>query len=192
LIYKDQFGQYPGEPIEHVIDGIRITIRILHQTGKGLRDIRGADLLYEIEDEKYALIQYKSPRKSDGRVAVDKEQLKELIGTCPGVCFYKKKRPTQTPVRMNGYCGCWYTVRSATSSSYMHACEAQHIFGERGTAGEREFQTGLRKDEFERLFAICRIGALTSVKGSKFYINKALDQGDMVFHVVQHGCWRRC
>lgn len=58
FIYVDNYGDLPSKPHRQTIAGIEITTQVLHQTGTGLRDIAGADLLYEIESEKYALIQY--------------------------------------------------------------------------------------------------------------------------------------
>jgi hypothetical protein len=60
FIYQEHFGQFPSEPRIIVSNGVVIITRILHQTGTRLSDIRGVDLLYEIENEKFGLIQYKT------------------------------------------------------------------------------------------------------------------------------------
>ena len=45
FIYQEHFGGFPSEPMRQVINGVVVTSRILHQTGIGLRDVLGADLL---------------------------------------------------------------------------------------------------------------------------------------------------
>jgi hypothetical protein len=183
-IYKDHYGSFPGEPIEREINGVKVITRVLHQTGKGLKDIVGADLLYEIENEKYALIQYK--RGFNKKVKGDVSQLDQLLKQCPSVCFYKKKPPSFVPVRMNGFCGCYYKVID-NKNYIVHACEAKFIFSNQTTVSIDQFKSGLSEQVFNELFASCRIGALTNVKKSSYYIQESLNQNKFVLHVLQKG-----
>jgi hypothetical protein len=81
----------------------------LHRRGVSARDIHGANLLYEIEGEKYVLIQYKTP-SSAGRVSRDETQLDTLVASCPeGVCYPRASWP---------HCGSWHCVRAVARSFY--------------------------------------------------------------------------
>lgn len=189
-IYRDQFGGHPSQPRTHVVAGVSITTQVLHQTGIGMRDIAGADLLYEIVGEKYALIQYKRP---DHRALLqnDEEQIDELLSKCPSVCTYKRREPKLTPLRLNGYCGCWYNCVSDAGGRYVHACEAKLLFRGQKTISAKKFDSGLTRDEFDRLFAACRIGALTSIKPSDHYKEEQLSADHLVFHLKQGGLFKR-
>jgi hypothetical protein len=90
-IYRDHYGSMPSEPRKFKVGDVEITSRILHQTGIGLRDVTGADLLYEIENEKFGLIQYK--RSQGHSIKADSEQLSILLSNCPEKCMYNKRRP---------------------------------------------------------------------------------------------------
>lgn len=188
FIYADHFGNKPSEPREQVIDGVKITTQVLHQAGPGLRDIAGADLLYEIEDEKYALIQYKRPN-AKGLVQNDKTQLNALLENCPSVCMYKSLNSLFQPLRLNGYCGCWYNCITSSGARYLHACEASLLFRDKKSTSQNNFLSGLTKDEFDRLFAVCKIGALVSTQRPSHYIEHQLIHRHLVFHLVQHGRW---
>lgn len=184
-IYGDHYGDLPSKPREHVVAGIRITTQVLHQTGTGLRDIAGADLLYEIEGEKYALIQYKRP-KPNGLVQNDSAQLDALLSRCPSVCAYRRRTSLVLPLRLNGYCGCWYNCVDAAGSRFVHACEAKLLFGGQGHVSSNQFASGLTKSEFDRLFAVCRLGALVRIKSSTQYIEQQIESNHLVFRLVQH------
>lgn len=184
-IYADHYGDLPSQPQEKTIDGIRITTQILHQTGLGLRDIAGADLLYEIEGEKYVLIQYKRPNRKN-LVQNDQAQLDVLLSKCPSVCSYKTRAHLLQPLRLNGYCGCWYNCLTNDGARYVHACEAKVIFDGKASVSERKFASGMTKEEFDRLFAVCRIGALVRIKSSAHYIQRQLSSNHLVFYLVQH------
>jgi hypothetical protein len=184
-IYADHYGDLPSQPQERTIDGIRITTQILHQTGIGLRDIAGADLLYEIEGEKYALIQYKRPNRQN-LVQNDQAQLDALLSKCPSVCSYKGRANLLQPPRLNGYCGCWYNCLTNDGSRYVHACEAKAIFTGKASVSERKFASGMTKEEFDRLFAVCRIGALVRIQSSAHYVQRQLSSNHLVFYLFQH------
>ena len=187
-IYFDFYNSYPFDPKIIEINGVSISLTLLHQTGKRLADIRGADLLYEIENEKYAIIQYK--KAHNGRVACDTTQLDELLKSCPDVCYYKKKRLNlNVPIRMNGFCGCYYRTSNNGTVKYVHACEAASLFKNQKTIAIENFASGLSKQVFEEMFASCRIGALTKINPSNHYIQEALNQDHLILHVTQHGKW---
>ena len=126
-----------------------------------MEDIQGADMLYEVEREKFGLIQYK--KSSSTSVKNDEEQLQALISNCPDVCTHKKKRPIPVdwvPLKLNSYCGCWYSVIDEEGQKrYMHACEAEAIFRGRKSGQVKNFDIGLTRETFLELFSSCRIGA---------------------------------
>jgi len=195
IIYEDHFGQIPSEPREFTHRGVTITSRILHQTGVGLRDIVGADLLYEITSEKFGLIQYK--RANNGSVKNDVSQLEVLLNNCPDVCSNKKKRPIPLdwiPLRLNSFCGSWYCVFDGTERRYVHACEAEAVFNGRGSTRSHYFKTGLTKESFMELFSSCRIGALLRrypdpIIRPDAYTSWLLEQRHVILEVQQQGRW---
>ena len=82
-IYADKYeGSIPSEPKECIINDVKVIKSILHQAGKGLSDIKGADFLYEIEDEKYTLVQYKKAVKGSTFINVDRTQLDRFLDNC--------------------------------------------------------------------------------------------------------------
>jgi len=179
-IYSDHFGSKPSETKTHEINGVTFITRILHQTGTHLSDISGADLLYEIEGEKYLIVQYKRPDKKD-RIVGDIPQLKNLISSCPIRCN------GAPPKRINGFCGSWYNIQDESKSQYIHACEAFQTFGIDESKDRAYFKKGLTKSTFTELFASCRIGAPTSVQAIQFYITYSIIFNRMIFHVNQLG-----
>lgn len=187
-IYLDKYGSLPSEPEKRNICGVDFTITILHQEGKQLSDIKGADLLYEIEGEKYILVQYKNA-DIFGKIKADLSQLQTLLKNCPSICYYKKKPRDDVPYRMNGFCGCFYRVDYKNIKKYLHACEVNQIFGNKNTKPFTEFSVGICKETFEELFATCRLGAMTKTKESKYYINEILKQDHFILHVLQRGIW---
>jgi hypothetical protein len=196
FIYQEHFGGFPSEPKRQVINGVVVTSRILHQTGIGLRDVLGADLLYEIEDEKFIIIQYK--RASNSIVKGDSTQLDTLISNCPDVCMHKKKRPipkTWLPLKLNAFCGCWYSVIDGGERRFMHACEAEAIFQSAGTVQASEFSNGLSRDTFFELFSSCRIGAFLRYPNDEAlrtkYVDQNLDAAHVIYEVTQSGTWTK-
>lgn len=195
IIYEDHFGQMPSEPRQFTYRGVTITSRILHQTGVSLRDIVGADLLYEIVDEKFGLIQYK--RAKNGSVRNDVVQLEVLLNNCPDMCSNKKKRPIPLnwiPLRLNAFCGSWYCVFDGKERMYVHACEAEAIFNGKGSAQIHYFKTGLTKESFLELFSSCRIGALLRrypgpIIRPDIYTSRLLEQRHIILEVRQQGRW---
>lgn len=193
VIYEDHFGQMPSEPREITVNGVRIITRVLHQTGVRLGDIQGADLLYEIEREKFGIVQYK--RSSNGTAKTDADQLETLLDSCPDVCTQKKKRPIPLdwiPVRLNAYCGIWYCVYGNGDRKYVHACEAEGVFGTRKSANVVQFRSGLTKETFLELFALCHIGALTTardIQTQNRFVAVLREAKHIILEVRQRGKW---
>ena len=193
FIYKERFGQFPAEPRRITHNGVVITARILHQTGKRLSDVRGADLLYEIENEKFGLIQYK--RATSDRVENDQEQLRILLGNCPDICSNKRRRPiriTGLPSKIFGFCGCWYGVIGEWGSKYVPACEAETILQQRARTA-KFLEVGISRSAFLDLFASCRIGAFlrypVDVRLKDSFVEQVLENGHVVLEIRQHGRW---
>lgn len=191
IIYAEQYGGVPSNSRTFEYAGVKITTRILHQTGKGLADIRGGDLLYEIEGEKYIITQFKKA-DSRGKVQNNKPQLDALLKNCPGVCMYKRRGVTGIPARLNGFCGVWYRIDQPApkrETHYVHACEAKKIFDNHGSVNSSNFRSGLTKETFIELFAYCRIGALTRVQPSQAQIDILVAKQELVFEAIQTGRW---
>jgi hypothetical protein len=189
FITEDAWGKDPAERRVVSIDGIEVQIRSLHQRGLGLTDVKGADLLYEIEGVKFALIQYKRPDLR-GRVKRETRQLKELIGACPNPC-----PPYDPHLRKN--CGSWFAVRSTAESAYLPACQAKKLFrGENYPKKERFTSVdGYSHDGFRTAFAKCQIGAHIPTVGFKipqFIIEQAwINQNRILLYALQLGSFRR-
>jgi hypothetical protein len=138
FIYQDHFGLFPSEPVTFNYHGVSISSRTLHQTGMRLRDINGTDLLYEIEGEKFVLLQYK--RAYNNQITVDKKQLETLLNNCPEKCRNKQKRPMPQewiPRKSFTYCGIWYRVINNGNFRTVTACEAESIFQNQSSKQER-------------------------------------------------------
>ena len=179
-IYRDHYDQIPSNAREHQINGVTISTRILHQTGTHSSDISGADLLYEIEGVKFLIVQYKSPDGS-GRVTNDLPQLNNLIASCPVNCKGKDQR------RINGLCGSWYNITDNSGDQYMQACEANKTFGVYNSRYKSKFSPGLTQNTFVELFALCRVGAPTSIESIQNYIALSLAYNRIIFPVNQFG-----
>jgi hypothetical protein len=65
FIRADALGHDPGVPRKFKVDGVEIETRMLHRRGIRQRDVKGADLLYEIAGRKFVLIPYKTPTRRD-------------------------------------------------------------------------------------------------------------------------------
>ncbi len=185
----------PSQPRKSKVGDVEITSRILHQPGSGLRDVPVADLLYQIENEKFGLIQYK--RSQGHSVKADSEQLSTLLGNCPEKCMYNKRRPFPKdwlPRKINGFCGSWYCVLDGNGEKrFVHACEAESIFQGSQSVQDREFGFGLSESTYLELFSGCRIGALVKFpperKAKDGYVANLLESKHLVFEIVQKGKW---
>jgi hypothetical protein len=74
FIHADVWNIDPAKPNIVVMDGVTVRTRTLHRRGLKQADVKGADLLYEIEGLKFVLVQYKKPDHR-GRVERDSRQL---------------------------------------------------------------------------------------------------------------------
>jgi hypothetical protein len=190
LPHEEPYSCLPSEPrvIEHF--GVKIATRILHQPGKGLSDIRGVDMLYEIVGQKYMLVQFKKGDPQTHRVKLDSHQLDTMLQTCPDVCPRRRNPPRRFPARLYGSCGCWYRVDCDRQTWFLHACEVPAVYGGRKSAQCREFEEGLSDLWFRDLFAMCRLGASVSYPSSE-YVDALIKEGYAVFEARQEGQWKR-
>jgi hypothetical protein len=176
-IFSDAFGYEPGISRSKFIDGVEIQTRMLHRQGLRQEDIMGADLLYEIQGKKFAIIQYK---KSDGRKRVkkDTQQIRNLIDARPNACdgFTLHLFPT---------CGSWHRLISESGSYYMPACLAESTFGDQVSLSENRFFDGIDEDTFSKLFGRCWIGARTNPKELSYLTWSTLSQDRVLFTAIQ-------
>lgn len=187
FIYADHFGSIPSEPKTQRINGVEFTTRILHKTGKNQSDISGGDLLYEIEDEKFAIIQYKRPERM-GTVAVDTDQLDVLMNSCPVDCssgnyIYHS--------RIIGWCGSWYGLRDGKGGRYFRACEIRAALGGKKSIHLGDLKRGLSMRTYNELFASCQIGASINPDAVREYLGQSLAHDRIVFSVFQRGMFDR-
>lgn len=175
LIFEDGYGFTPDSARTINIDGVEIRIRVLHRRGLGQRDIKGADLLYEIVGRKFVLIQYKRPQARE-RVVLDRPQLEELVGTCPNVCL-------DDPKEVLGTCGAWYAVEQ---KAYLPACKALAVFGERKSRAALFFRASLSAEDFQLLFARCGTGARVEADLPSLS-SKSIASDRVLFSVSQKG-----
>lgn len=150
FIDEDAFGTDPTEPREIECYGAVLRVWKIHRMGLKCKDIKGADLYYEIADNKFVLIQYKRPNKRK-RIKLDNKQLNELKDACPIEC----------PPSNRFGCGSWYQVISRDVNQYLPACEAINVFGKYESRHLRYFINGLTRERFLEDFGLCRIGART-------------------------------
>lgn len=174
-IYREHSGVAPYEPRKKEWFGRTVTTRILHQEGARLSDIKGGDLLYEIEDEKYVMIQYKHVK--NGRVAADYPQLDELITSCPAQC--------ETAFRGALWCGAWVGVIDAAGVSVLQACNARAIFAGHGSVQASRFSRAIQQDTFSELFAKCYAGARLAFPPVTALIANSLAASRMLFYLSE-------
>jgi hypothetical protein len=174
LIDEDSFGVIRGQPRILVVDGIQIKIWKIHRAGLQARDVKGADLFYEISDMKFVLIQYKTPGPN-GRVILDADQLSELQSACPVDC------PPSDRFR----CGSWYAIRAVPDATYFPACEAQQVFGSRKSRKASVFINGLTRKQFHEDFGKCHIGARTKPIEVVKYGRLSINRDRIFFHAQQ-------
>ena len=148
LIDEDATGQRRGEPHVETVNGVRLKIWKTHRAGLLATDIKGADLYYETDQGKFALIQYKTPSAATGRVKKDESQLEELKAACPQLCNPRRRFS----------CGSWVAVREGGDGIFLPACEASNIFGAFASRKKTAFINGLTKQQFRLDFANCHIG----------------------------------
>jgi hypothetical protein len=183
FIYADALGHDPGVPRKLTVDGVEIETRTLHRRGIRQRDVKGADLLYEITGRKFILVQYKAPIPRN-RVKLDRPQLKKLMGACPNPC------PPHLPI-YTATCGSWYAVRSKSISAYVPACKAAEFFDDADSCSAADFGPGLSHENFQKAFARCWTGARVA-KVKMTYLSWVTSEADRVlFRVIQRGSFGR-
>lgn len=148
FIDQDAFGAEPTAPRTFEVMGTTVQVWKTHRAGLRCSDIKGADLYYEVSDQKFLLVQYKSPDLR-GRVRLDDDQLTELEDACP----------TRCPPSNRFACGSWYAIRSSGGAKYFPGCEAREVFGAAASRSEKFFVNGLTQARFREDFGLCRIGA---------------------------------
>jgi hypothetical protein len=166
-----------GVPTIREIEGVRVRVWKLHRRGASASDIRGADLMYEIEGEKFVLIQYKTPA-ANGSVSADVDQLGVLQNSCALAC--------PPPPMPNRGCGGWQAIRNQ-DGLYLPACMAREIFGTRASRDQGAFVSGLSKQQFDAAFAQCAIGSSVRLGGPRPSIELSLANGHLVVFVTQEG-----
>lgn len=167
-----------GAPHYFDVEGVQIVTRKLHRRGLKSADVMGADLLYEIEGQKYAIIQIKKPDRN-GRIALDTDQLDVLVENCPvPACDGRGHWPR---------CGSWYAVRDSGVSLYHQACEVRAIFGGAASRNMSGFESGLSKETFDELFALCLVGAPISPTAMGAVVTSSLNADRVLFAVLQRG-----
>ena len=174
FIDADSFDQPPGQPKTVRIHGQELKIWKLHRVGLQAKDVKGADLLYEIQDKKFVIIQYKS-ETSTGRVELDETQLSELQQSCPNSC----------PPSTRFSCGSWFALQNTGGGAYFPACEAKRIFGTHKSRKATTFVNGLTKAQFQEDFGTCHIGARTKPIKFTAFQQMSLALSRVVFRVRQ-------
>jgi hypothetical protein len=174
FIDEDSFGAPRGQPTLMVVDGIEIQVWKIHRAGLQARDVKGADLFYEISDAKFVLIQYKTPSRR-GRVVLDAEQLSELKSACPVSC------PPSSRFR----CGSWYSIQETGQGVYFPACEARQVFSSRNSRKASAFINGLTKGQFHEDFGRCHIGARTKPIKVAEYRDFSIERERIFVHARQ-------
>ena len=154
---KDQVGRiftkYEEPDVAYIkIYGITIRKKILHRKSE---EYNGADLLLGIEDEKFALIQFKKQNHRN-RYVFHKKQLDNL-GTFCNFCDQNISIPPQCPsfvwlIDDSGY----YTIHRI-----FRLCEIKKILNGRLSASKAEFfmKSGIFRSSFKELFVKCWVGA---------------------------------
>jgi len=178
LSTRTRWGTILGFREKFEVDGVEIETRMLHRRGMHQRDVKGADLLYEIAGRKFVLIQYKTPNRN--RVKLDRRQLKELMGACPNAC----------PPHVPGFwptCGAWYAVRSTGISAYVPACKAEELFDDADSCSVAHFGSGLSHETFQQVFARCFTGARIAPMEMAYLSWQMLEADRVLFTVLQRG-----
>jgi len=146
-------------PEEAIIEVYGIKIRKIVVHGK-TEKYNGADVYIEVENEKFALIQFKL--QSNGRYQFKKDQLNNLGKWC-NFCVKDKARPLTCPSFI------WLIDDSRYY--YIHRilklCKVLKILNGRLSGSIQEFERhGITRSSFKELLAKCWVGAPFSRKPS--------------------------
>jgi len=194
-IYRDVYKFLEGndEPTyskTFEYNGIYITITKTHK--EGTETFYGIDLIYEIEDEKFLLIQYKK-MDDDKRLTFDRHQLGNLRQFCNYKCIAlrnKNKTWFNEQQRIVSYCQSYYNLILDGLEIFLPACIIESILDSgqpnRKSANIREFQRGILKDCFLDLFSKCWIGAINySVSDIKKIIDHLIEVRREVIYCME-------
>lgn len=139
-------------PEEAIIDfhGVRIKKTIVHSKSE---EYNGADVYLEVEDQKFALVQFKV--QHGRRFNFDKKQLQKLGVWCD-YCTKDASRPVLCP----SFVWLIYTSDYTEKHRIVKLCQLQKILGDRSSASFSEFNyTGITRNAFKELLAKCWVGA---------------------------------
>lgn len=182
-IFADGTDFPPGNAKVITVDEVEIRVRILHRRGLRQRDVRGADLIYEVAGRKFILVQYKNANAS-GHVSADHKQLERLIEACPNPC-----PPTQLTFWPT--CGSWCNILAGSEVSCMPACRVKAVFSDAKRRAFTEFGDGISADVFQHLFARCWIGARIAPTELLYFGWSAAEADRVLFAVTQAGTFGR-
>jgi hypothetical protein len=139
-------------PEEATIDiyGVRIKKTIVHSKSE---EYNGADLYLEVEDQKFALVQFKVQHSR--RFDFDRKQLQKLGVWCP-YCTKDASRPILCP----SFVWLISTYDDTEKHRIVKLCQLGKILGDRSSASFSEFiYTGITRNTFKELLAKCWVGA---------------------------------
>lgn len=183
---KDQADRITIEkekPDEATIEmhGVRIKKKIVHSKSE---EYNGADVYLTVEDEKFALVQFKM--QSKGRFQLDKVQLSNLGKWCD-YCVQYTDRPLLCPsfVWLINDLGYYNKHR------VLRLCQVQCILRGRSSASVREFDdNGITRSAFKELLVKCWVGAPFKRKPSEHELedySKATKRIVVAFSIARIG-----
>jgi len=150
------------------INNNKLKITLMHRH-KG-EAIYGIDLIYEIIDEKIALLQYK--KSHNNRVNINIAQLDKLKDLCYEKCIakrFKKGDWFREKFHIVTFCPCYYFIYiEPEEERILPACLVDAILKtegkERSSANIDEFYRGISRDTFSEAFSKCWVGAIYNQK----------------------------
>lgn len=177
FIDMDAFATSSDGSTIKFIENVEVKVTKLHRKGDLSTDILGADMLYELEDKKFLLVQYKNAT-NESQIKCDKQQILEIKDTCAKRC------------KIHGvphyYCGAWYKLCRKEGSRFLRACDALNVFGSADSRAYSKFSETISESTFFRQFAECKIGSpleFQDIDSALAFINTS----DLAFHVRQSG-----
>jgi len=143
-------GEEPDEAT-FKIHGVKIRKKIVHRKSE---KYNGADVYIEVEDTKFALVQFKLA--SSTRFNFDESELKNLEKWCD-ICLVDSMRPIACPSFV-------WLIRNYGNGIEKHrilkVCQLRKILKNRSSAKIKEFDFhGITRDTFRELLAVCWEGA---------------------------------
>lgn len=150
------------------INNKKLKITLMHRH-KG-ETIYGIDLIYEIIDEKIALLQYK--KSHNNRVNINITQLDKIKDLCYVKCIakrYKKDDWFREKFHIVTFCPCYYFIYiEPEEERILPLCLVDAVLKtkekERKSANIDEFYRGISQSTFSEAFSKCWIGAIYNQK----------------------------